>query len=56
MCVKLGHLAQGHEITKGTSTCLFTTKDKIQQIPLNQTLMYARIVVGYRPQKGILTV
>eukprot|EP00804_Cyclotella_cryptica_P009434 CCRYP_017332-RA/>CCRYP_017332-RA protein AED:0.38 eAED:0.27 QI:0/0/0/1/0/0/2/0/259 len=51
MCKELGRLAQGWDGSTGTDTIFFMTHDKIQQIPLDRSVTYARIVVDYRPQK-----
>ena len=51
MCIKLGRLSQGFKTTKCTNTCVFMSHDKIDAIPINQTVTYVRIVVNYRPPK-----
>jgi hypothetical protein len=52
MTKELARLAQGMDgITTGTYTVFYLTHDKIQNIPKDRTLTYARIVVDYRPQK-----
>ena len=44
---ELGRLAQGYEDTKGTNTVRFMDREQIKQIPKDQTVTYARIVVDY---------
>eukprot|EP00804_Cyclotella_cryptica_P024309 CCRYP_020871-RA/>CCRYP_020871-RA protein AED:0.34 eAED:0.32 QI:0/0/0/1/1/1/2/0/475 len=51
MCKELGRLAQGWDGRRGTDTIFFMSHDEIKQIPRDQTVTYARIVVNYRPQK-----
>ena len=51
MCVELGQLAQGYKDTKGTETVKFMAWNEINQIPVDRTVTYARIVVDYRSQK-----
>ena len=58
---ELGRLAQGYgkedsdDYVKGTNTCFFMNFDEIQNIPRDQICTYARIVVGYHPQKRTKT-
>ena len=47
MRIELGQLAQGYGSTEGTDTIHFTSLDEIPNIPANQTVTYARIVVDY---------
>ena len=51
MCIELGRLAQGYGDTKGTNTVEFMSHEEIANIPKDQTVTYARIVVDYRAQK-----
>eukprot|EP00957_Ditylum_brightwellii_P208275 15356632-Ditylum_brightwellii.AAC.1 len=52
MYKELGHIAQGWKDTeKETATIFFLDKQQIKQIPEDRTVMYAWIVVDYRPQK-----
>ena len=51
MSKEIGQLAQGYGDTEGADTICFLSLDEIKQIPSDQTVMYARIVVDYRPQK-----
>ena len=57
MCKELGRISQGYGVegtddyTKGTNTVLFIGLDEIKEIPRDQVVTYARIVVDYRPQK-----
>ena len=51
MCVELGQLAQGYKDTNGTETFKLMTWKEINQIPADQTVTYARIVVDYRSHK-----
>ena len=51
MCVELGCLAQGYGDTKGTNVTNFMSLDEISNIPADQTVTYARIVVDYCEQK-----
>ena len=50
---ELGGLAQGDKKigTAGINTIFFLTRDNITNIPRDQTVTYARIVVAERPQK-----
>ena len=48
---KLGRLTRGYNDEKGTKTVQFMDLDKIVKIPKRKFLMYANIVVDYRPQK-----
>eukprot|EP00804_Cyclotella_cryptica_P019746 CCRYP_009657-RA/>CCRYP_009657-RA protein AED:0.25 eAED:0.25 QI:0/0/0/1/1/1/2/0/496 len=50
---ELGALAQGDNKTgaAGTNTIFFTTQSDIENIPSDQTITYARVVVDYCPQK-----
>ena len=51
MCKELGRLAQGYKGMTGTNTVFFMTIDEIKKIPYDPTVIYACIVVDYRPQK-----
>ena len=57
MCKELGRIYKGYGVertddyTKGTNTVLFMSLDEITEIPRDQVVTYARIVVDYRPQK-----
>ena len=51
MCIELRQIAQGYKNTKGTNTVEFMSHEEIEDIPKDQTVTYARIVVDYRPQK-----
>ena len=51
MRVELGRLTQGFGDTKGTETMRFLELDEIKNISKDCTVMYAQIVVDYRPQK-----
>jgi hypothetical protein len=52
MSKELHRLAQGKPgITKATNTIFFLPHDEIQNIPKDQTVMYACIVIDHRPQK-----
>jgi hypothetical protein len=52
MTKELARLAQGMDgITTGTDTVFYLTHNKIQNIPTDRTITYARIVVNYGPQK-----
>ena len=51
MCVKPGRLTQEYGDMKGTDTINFMSLDEIPNIPADQTVTYARIVVDYREQK-----
>ena len=51
MCRELGHLAQGYEHKKGTSTITFMKKEDINKILKDRTVTYTCIVVDYHPQK-----
>ena len=51
MCVELGRLSQEYKDTKGTETVKFMTWKEINQIPVDRTVTYARIVLDYRSQK-----
>ena len=55
MCKELGRLTQGYNTTKGTNTIHFMKQEDIKNIPKDQTVTYARIVVDYCPQKKIQT-
>ena len=47
-------MAQGDKKTgqKGTNSIFFMTHDEIILIPWTQTIMYARVVVDFHPQKA----
>ncbi len=49
-----GRMAQGDNKMgqKGTNSIFVTTHDKILLIPADQTVMYARVVVEFCPQKA----
>ena len=47
MYIELGRLTQGHKDTKVTETSKFMALDKIPNIPEDQTVKYAIIVVDY---------
>ncbi len=51
MCKELVWLAQGWGTTKGTDTIQFMTHEEIEEIPLDRTVTYARIVCNFCPQK-----
>ena len=51
MCKELGRLIQGFNNTQGTNTCKMMLIEEIKQIPQDQTIMYARIVLDCRTQK-----
>ena len=51
MCKELGNISDGWNETKGTQTVKFMNHEQIKRIPNGRTIMYARIVVDYRPQK-----
>ena len=52
MSKELHHLVQGKPgITKATNTIFFLSHNEIQNIPKDQTVTYAYIVVDYWPQK-----
>ena len=51
MCVVLGRLIQGYQDATGTNTIKFMTLEEIREIPMDCTIIYARIVVDYRVQK-----
>ena len=51
MCVKPGCLTQEYGDMKGTDTINFMSLDEIPNIPADQTVTYARIMVGYQEQK-----
>ena len=51
MCKELGGLTQGYNTTEGTNTVFFISQNEIKTIPMDRTVTYARIVVGYFPQK-----
>ena len=50
---KCGGLAQGDKITgtKGTNTLIILCPNQIHEIPNDQVVTFANIVVDYRPQK-----
>ena len=50
MCKELGRLSRGYG-EKGAD--LFMDLDEIKTIPKDQVVIYARVVVDYRPQKKI---
>lgn len=45
MCVELGRLSQGYTDIEGTNTIEFLTLEEIAAIPVDRTIMYARIAV-----------
>ena len=45
MCVELGRLTQGFGDTKGTETMRFLELDEIKNIPRDQIVRYARIML-----------
>jgi hypothetical protein len=49
-----GGMAQGDKKTgqKGTNSIFAMKHDEIKLIPRTQTIMYARVVVDFRPQKA----
>jgi hypothetical protein len=49
-----GGMVQGDDKTgqKGTNSIFVMTHDEIKKIPKNQTIMYARVVVNFCPQKS----
>ena len=50
MCKELGTLSQGYKgLIEGTDTFFFMSHDEIRDIPQDKTVIYARIVVNYRP-------
>ena len=51
MCIELGRLAQGYGDKKGTDTINFMLLNEIPNIPADQMVTYARIVVDFREQK-----
>ena len=51
ICLELGRLAQGYRDTPGTNTICFITDDMIQNITVDRTITYTRVVVDYRPHK-----
>ena len=51
MCVELGKLAEGYEVTSGTNTVQFMTHEDIKNISTDRTVTYPRIVVDYRAYK-----
>ena len=51
MRVKLGHLAQGYDNSRGTDPINFMSFDEIPNIPKDQTVTYPRIAVYNREQK-----
>jgi hypothetical protein len=51
MCKELGRLANGWAGDQGTETIEFMFIDEIKEILKDSTVTYARIVVGYCPQK-----
>jgi hypothetical protein len=49
---EIHHLAQGKPgVTKATNTLFFLSHDKIQRIPKDRTITYARVVINHQPQK-----
>ena len=52
MCKEIGRLAQGYGNTPGTNTIYFMEQKNIKNIPKDQTVTYACIVVDYCPQKN----
>eukprot|EP00957_Ditylum_brightwellii_P191382 14571247-Ditylum_brightwellii.AAC.2 len=52
VCCELGRLAQGlKDNTKGTDTVILLDHEQIKNIPKDQTITYASIVVDFCPQK-----
>ena len=49
MCIELGRLSQGYDVTQDTNTIYFMTLDEISTIPKDRVVTYARVVVDYRP-------
>jgi hypothetical protein len=49
-----GGMAQGDNETgqKGTNSIFIMTHNEVKRIPKNQTVMYARVVVNFHPQKA----
>ena len=51
MCKELGRLAQGYKNMAGTNTMFFLTHKEIWENPKDCVVIYAQLVVDYRPQK-----
>ena len=51
MCIELGRLSQVYKDTKVIETVKFMTWKEKNQIPADQTVTYARIVVDYRSHR-----
>ena len=52
MIKELGRISQGYKnVTKGTNTVEFMSKEEIAKIPKHKTVTYARITADYRKEK-----
>ena len=52
MIKELGRISQGYkEVTEGTNTVLFMSREDVKKIPHNKTVTYARITADYREEK-----
>jgi hypothetical protein len=49
-----GGMAQGNNKMgpKGTNSVFIMTHDEVKLIPKNQTVMYARVIIDFHPQKA----
>ena len=53
LCKELGTLYKGYKgLVEGTTTFLRMSHDEIRDIPPDKSVIYARIVVDYWPQKA----
>ena len=51
MCRELGRILKGYGATPGTNRVQFMTLEEIKNVPKDQVINYAHIIVDHRPHK-----